>query len=142
MNPGEIYRHEAFYADAISGQLLPKYLVILAVPAGGDITARLLTSRYSDVRPKDPPCYHGDPYPGFYLGRLGGPLQQESWIDLRPLPDLDIDFFQRDRRRGLISLITTLPSPALHAALECAAGADDTTRQQERTIRDTLAALR
>lgn len=142
MHPGEIYRHDTFYADAISGQLLPKYLVILAVPTGGDITARLLTSRYSDARPKDPPCYHGDPYPGFYLGVLGGPLHLESWIDLRALPDLDRDFFRRDIRRGLLSLTTTLTSPLLHAALECAAGADDTTRQQERIIRDTLATLR
>lgn len=142
MNPGEIYRHDTFYSDAISGQLLPKYLVILAVPAGGDITARLLTSRYSDVRPKDPPCYHGDPYPGFYLGVLGGALQQESWIDLRSLPDLDIDFFRRDIRLGQLSMTTTLTSLLLHAALECAAGADDTTRQQERIIRDTLATLR
>jgi hypothetical protein len=34
-----------------------------------------------------------------------------------------------------------LPTPQLRAAMLCAAGADDTTRAQERSILDALAAL-
>ena len=56
----------------------------LAVLPGGDLVGRDLTSR-AHGRPVAPPCYHGDPYPGFYLGILGGQLQRESWLDLRTL---------------------------------------------------------
>ncbi|CAN5638520.1 hypothetical protein BH23PSE2_BH23PSE2_14510 [soil metagenome] len=142
MEAGRIYRHGAFYADAITGQLKPKYLVVLATTSGGDIVTRLLTSRHPGLRPKSPPCHHGDPYPGFYLGTPGPPLERETWIDLRPLHDLDAGLFQRDVRRALMSPVLLLDRALLHAALECAAGAEDTTRHQERAIRDTLASLR
>lgn len=58
---GDVYRHERFYPDATSGQLMPKYLVVLALPAGGDIVARVLTTRWPEHRPEVPPCFHGDP---------------------------------------------------------------------------------
>ena len=141
MLSGEIYRIEAFYGDPQSGELLPKYLLILALLQGGDAVARLLTSRdYS--RPRVPPCYHGDPYPGFYFGIPGGPLQRETWIDLRPFDDIEVDELTRKLRRGGASLTMQIEVPILLAALECVAGADDTTQRQERALRDTLAALR
>jgi hypothetical protein len=71
MQSGEIYRHDAFYRDMESGQTQRKYLVILAHTDGGDIVARLLTSR-AHGRPENPPCFHGLPYPGFYLGVMAG----------------------------------------------------------------------
>jgi len=58
VQPGDIYRHEAFYTDLSTGKLEPKYLLILAVPRGDDIVARLLTSR-AHGRPETPPCFHG-----------------------------------------------------------------------------------
>ncbi|WP_257386495.1 hypothetical protein [Tahibacter caeni] len=90
MDVGDICCHDQFYQDA-NGQLRPKYFLVPARTAQGDVIARLLTSRYREFRPVDPPCHHGDPYPGFYFGVLGGPLTRESWLDLRPFDDLDVD---------------------------------------------------
>lgn len=142
MRVGDIYKHYNFYADPITAQLLPKYLVILAVPAVGDLVVRLITSRYAGLRPEHPPCHHGDPYPGFYLGIPGGPLDRRSWLDLRPFDDLDAELFALQLRKGTIERVGELPPTMVRAALECAAAADDTSRLQESHIRDSLAALR
>ena len=114
---------------------------MLVAPPRGDIVARLLTSRYAHLRPEDPPCFHGDPYPGFYLGVIGGPLGAKSWLDLRPLEDLDRWDFARHEETDRLQDVFTLPAPQLQAAMECVASADDTTRAQERVIRDALAAM-
>ena len=141
MRVGSIYRHEAFYVDRETGQLQPKFLVALAQTPGGDIVARLLTSK-AHGRPEKPPCYHGDPYPGYYLGVLGGRLTTKSWVDLRQLPDLDAADALVLMRTSLMTEVAAVPVNALPALLECVAGANDTTRLQERSIRDELAALR
>lgn len=140
MDVGEIYRHSAFYPDPRTGELLPKYLVILARLAGGDLVARLLTSR-AHGRPERPPCFHRDPYPGYYLGVLGGSLGAKSWVDLRPFRDLDGIDFRRDLHAGTLTLAQTVPANELRPMLACAAAADDTTRLQEEAIRDALARL-
>jgi hypothetical protein len=140
MDVGDIYRHEAFYPDPGTGELLPKYLVILARLPGGDLVARLLTSR-AHGRPERPPCFHGNPYPGYYLGVLGGSLGAKSWVDLRPFRDLDGIDFRRELRAATLAPVQAVPAPDLRPLLECAAAAADTTRQQERAIRDELARL-
>lgn len=86
-----------------------------------------------------PPCHHGDPYPGYYLGVLGGPLSTKSWLDLRGPADLDRWDFARHEQAGRLREIMSLPQQQLRPAFECAAGADDTTRWQEHAIRDALA---
>ena len=141
MNVGEIYRDREFYTDPQTGQLLPKFLIILALPTGGDVVTRLLTSRNAIIRPEQPPCFHGDPYPGFYLGIPGGELPLKTWVDLRKMPDLDIDEFSGRLRKGVISLVSSLDPQQLRSAMQCAANANDTTRQQERSIRDALTRL-
>jgi hypothetical protein len=138
---GYIYRDNAFYADRITGELKSKYFLVLAAPHRGDIVARLLTSRYADQRPETPPCFHGDPYAGFYLGVLGAPLGTKSWLDLRPMNDLDRWDFAKHEEAGRLKEIMALPIEKLRAAMECAAGADDTTRAQGKSILDSLAAL-
>ncbi len=140
MDVGEIYRHAQFYVDA-NGQLCPKYLVILAAPHNDDIVVRLLPSRYDGIRPEQPPCHHGDPYPGYFLGVPGEPLNRKTWLDLRPFDDLDTADLQRSRANGLLTLICRLAGAQLRALLQCAAAADDTTRSQEARIRDALASL-
>jgi len=45
MQPGQIYRHEDFYFSAETGRYVPKYFAVLALTPGGDVVARLLTSR-------------------------------------------------------------------------------------------------
>jgi hypothetical protein len=141
MQPGEIYRHDAFYRTAETGQLEPKYLVLLATLPSGDLVARLLTSR-PHGRPEQPPCFHGRPYSSFFLGVIGGALSSKSWADLRYLDDFDEFEFQRRLKSKRIVPITSLAKEVLPALLDCAAGAEDTTRLQERAIRDALAKLR
>ncbi|WP_449447239.1 hypothetical protein [Thermomonas brevis] len=138
---GHIYRDNAFYADGTTGELKSKYFLVLASPRSGDIVARLLTSRYANQRPEAPPCFHGDPYAGFYLGVLGAPLGTKSWLDLRRMDDLDRWDFAKHEETGRLKEIMSLPTAQLRAAMECAAGADDTTRAQEKAILDSLAAL-
>lgn len=140
MKVGDIYRHDSFYPDPRTGELLAKYLVILARLASGDLVARLLTSR-AHGRPERPPCSHGNPYSGYYVGVLGGPLGAKSWVDLRPFRDLDEVDCRRELRAGVLSLAGSVPLTELRPLLECAAAAEDTTRLQERAIRDQLATM-
>lgn len=141
MQPGEIFRHDRFYRNDESGELQYKYLLVLARTRSADFVARLLTSR-AHGRPEHPPCYHGYPYPGFYLGVPGEPLTTRTWLDLRTLDDLEEFEAARRMRDGLLTRIMTLSRATLIEALECAAGADDTTREQQRAMRDQLASLR
>lgn len=141
MEAGQIYFDQEFYCDLDTGVLKGKYFLVLAVDPAGDVVSRLLTSRQNG-RPKAPPCYHGLPYPGFYLGIIGGPLNRESWIDLRELEDFERSSLDNRIRSGKARLITQLPRPLLGDALNCIAAADDTTLRQERLIRDQLSLLR
>jgi hypothetical protein len=141
VQPGEVYFHRHFYVDRDTGEYRGKYLLALAVLPSGDLTARLLTSRQHG-RPIAPPCYHGDPYPGFYLGILGGPLQQQTWLDLRQLDDLDSDQVVREAARGDLTFVMRLDAALFSEALDCTAAANDTTRMQERAMRDVLARMR
>ena len=141
MQPGNIYRHEDYYRSNETGNREPKYLVLLASLPSGDLVARLLTSR-PHGRPEAPPCYHGHPYPSFYLGVIGGALSAKSWVDLRPHDDFDEFEFQRRLKSTRISFVTSLTREVLSSLLDCVAAAEDTTRLQEQAIRDTLATLR
>lgn len=141
MQPGQLYRHDRFYLNSETGRYETKYFVVLALTPAGDVVARLLTSR-AHGRPEQPPCYHGDPYPGFYLGVLGPPLGAKSWVDLRGLEDFDINSLQRKLKQQQINLIAALPTTTFTALLDCTANADDTTKLQESCIRNRLAALR
>jgi hypothetical protein len=124
-----------------AGQWQAKYLLVLTNTPDSDVVFRLLTSQ-AHGRPEQPPCYHGHPYPSFYLGYLGDALTAKSWLDLRRLNDYDGLSFAADLTHRDLSLVATLPEEILCLALDCAANADDTTRQQERLIRDQRAALR
>jgi hypothetical protein len=141
MQPGQIYRHEAFYFSTETGRYEHKYFVVLALTPSSDVVARLLTSR-PHGRPEQPPCYHGNPYPSFYLGVLGPPLGAKSWVDLRGLEDFDADDLRRKQEQQRLTAIIAVPGNSLAALLECVANADDTTKLQERCIRDALATIR
>ena len=140
MQPGYVYRHSEFYVDQVTGELKPKFLVFLALTPGGDIVARLLTSRQHG-RPEKPPCYQGHPYPGFYLRVLGGRLTTKSWVSLGYLEDLDSTRTSALLRKGVLTEESPVPHDGVRPLLECVAGADDTTQRQERAIRDQLARL-
>jgi hypothetical protein len=141
VSTGAIYRHEAFYRSIDTGRLEPKFLVLLATLPSNDLVARLLTSR-SHGRPEIPNCFQGRPYASYYIGVLGGPLHTKSWVDLRYLDDFDCIEFNRRLTGGRIHPVTSLRQEVLVQLLDCVAGAEDTTRLQERAIRDELARLR
>jgi hypothetical protein len=140
MRPGDIYEVPAFYADPLTGELRTKYLLILATNRDRDLIARLLTSR-AHGRPEQPRCFHGHPYPGFFLGVPGAPLEMPTWIDLRALDDIDRSEFALRMERD-VRIAGTVSRDLLFEAMECVAAADDTTRGQERALRDSLAVLR
>lgn len=133
--PGQIYSHSHFYQDKSNGEWKRKYLLVLAFSPSSDIIYRLLTSRATG-REKSPLCCNADPYPGFYLGYIGGELNTSSWLDLRKQDDYDYVVFNNDIKNAYIELITQLDNKLFCMALDCAANADDTTRQQERCMRD------
>jgi hypothetical protein len=143
LQAGTILHDPRFYADVETGELKAKYLVVLAPTCGGDVVWRLLTSRHADMRREQPCCDHGDPYPGFYLGVIDAAhrLGKKSWLDLRGLDDGDGVAVARWLREGRLTVATTLEGERLRDALACAAAADDTTRAQERAIRDQLTRL-
>lgn len=141
MDSGEIYRHDRLYIDAATGEIRAKYMLMLAPTRAGDWVARLLTSR-QNMRPRNPPCFHGDPYPGYFLGVPGGPLSFDTWVDLRGMQDVDADDVRTLLAKNCMHLILRLPRETLVGVLDCAAGAIDTTGQQERALRDALARLR
>lgn len=140
MRPGDIFRDSEFYI-APSGEIKAKYLLVLAAQEASDLVIRLLTSR-AHGRPEIPPCFHGMPYAGYFLGVPGGALSMKTWVDLRYQDDLDTDDFHKRQRKGLITHALSLRVDVLRPVLECVAGADDTTRQQERLLRNTLTTLR
>lgn len=135
----QIFRHVRYYRNA-AREWKSKYLLVLASSPSGDVIYRLLTSR-AYGRPKTPPCFLGLPYPGFYLGYLGGPLTADSWLSLRQSDDYDERAFLTDMQSDAIQYIATLPMALLCPVLDCVARAEDTTRQQERCIRDVRANL-
>ena len=141
MRPGAIYCHDRFYRNSETGDLERKYLVFLTQTASGDWVSRLLTSQ-ARARPEKPPCCHGNPYPGYFLGVPGSPLTLKTWVDLRALADIDPVKVGDLERSGVMAQVLQLPDDVLLAVLECVAGADDTTVQQERALRDQLALLR
>lgn len=138
MKLGEIWSHDAYYLDG--DDFRKKYLLVLAVHADGDYVYRLLTSRQNN-RPVEPACFHGLPYPAFYLGVLGSGLVKQSWLDLRECKDMDSYEFSKLSREGVLRKVTELQMPQLIGALACAANADDTTVRQRRAMLDAKAAL-
>jgi hypothetical protein len=141
VQPGDIYLHPDFYCDLTTGTLEAKYFVVLAFCPSGDVVARLLTSR-AHGRPEQPPCFHGNPYPSFFLGVLGGKLGSKSWLDLRGLDDFDRDQLERRIQKKRVSFVMALSNDLLAQLLECFAAAEDTSRLQEKAARDLLARIR
>ena len=143
LQPGNILRDPHFYLDTGTGEFKPKFIVVLAITRGKDVVWRLLTSQHAELRPEMPRCHHGNPYPGFYLGVLDPSigLGKKSWLDLRGLEDADGIELVKSVVAGTVTVVGVLAADILRAAMECAAGANDTTQAQERAIRDQLAAL-
>jgi len=129
--PGNILAHDAYY---IEGTVFKrKYLLVLAIHAHGDMLYRLLTSRQHG-RPKSPACYHGHPYPGFYLGVPGGVLKKESWLDLREHEDMDRMEYEKLKNEGILKAVGTIPLSQLLSVIDCCSFAEETTPRQQRVL--------
>jgi hypothetical protein len=138
---GDIVYNPRHYLDPQTGESKGKYFLVLAFTRADDAIVRLLTSRQHG-RPEDPRCFHGDPYPSFFLGVLGDRLPHKSWLDLRNHPNLESGVLRQRLKSGAIEIAMKLALPLLMQAMECAAAAPDTTREQEQCIRDALSRLR
>ncbi len=77
-----------------------------------------------------------------WRAHLGDALSAKSWVDLRKLDDIDFASATRRKKNGVMNRILTLDQARLIEVLQCAAGADDTTKLQEKSIRDLLATIR
>ena len=139
IKPGSIYHHSQFYRDQ-SGQFKAKFFLVLAHSTSDEIVARLLTSKPHGRR-KNPPCFHGLPYPGYYLGNLNGVMRHETWVDLRALEDFDGKALAEFEAESIVEPITELTRDRFIDVLDCAASAEDTTRYQESLIRDLRAKI-
>ncbi|WP_139174719.1 hypothetical protein [Janthinobacterium lividum] len=139
---GEVWKHSHFYRDANTGEMLPKYLLILAVRPDGDLVYRLLTSQ-AHQRPHAPACDKDGVHPGYYLGTPMpmGVLCKPTWLDLREIEDFDARDFALLTKQNVLTLVHTFHKSILYPALECAAYAPDTTPRQSKyimTARGTL----
>lgn len=128
---GEVWRWADFYCDRETGEALPKYVAILALPQGGDIVMRLLTSQES-LRSRVG-CSHDSIRPGYYLGVLDSTsrLHEQSWVDLREFDNVDQPDWDRLVRGGKLTRELSLRAEVLCEVLQCAIGAPDTTRLQQ-----------
>jgi hypothetical protein len=75
------------------------------------------------------------------MGIPGAGLTRDTWVDLRGAEDYDGASAAKEQTRGDISLVETMGALLFREILDCAAAAQDTTRQQERAMRDQMAAL-
>lgn len=139
---GEVWRHARFYTNASTGEMLPKYFLILAVRPDGDVVYRLLTSQ-AHQRPQAPACDKDGVHPGYFLGipMPAGLLCKPTWLDLRETEDFDAQDFAALAQKNIVTLICSLPKQTLCPALECAAYAPDTTPRQTRSMMNSRATL-
>lgn len=140
---GEVWAHRNFYTDGETGELLTKYLLVLAVRADGDIIYRLLTSRAYNRVP-EPTCVQSGDRPGYFLSvpQPTGQLNRPTWLDLREIEDdYDAAVFDRLKNDETLQQIHAIPPAELCHALLCAAYAQDTTRAQKNHIMNARAAM-
>ena len=136
--PGGLY-HYPGYVFPDGGQR-NKYVLLMGKTRADDwILARTTTQPHG--RSHNPPCYLGEPYPGFYIDKCDGLLTQPTWITLNRLDDYDARDFDTKVAAGDITLLGELPLNTFCQILECAARAQDATAAQERAMRDLRARL-
>lgn len=137
--PGELYYFPR-YVFPDGGQRNKFILLVGKTPADDWILAR--TTKQPQGRSHNPPCYLGDPYPGFYIDKANGLLTQPTWIALNRLDDYDARDFSAKSGKGDITLVGKLPVDTFCQLLDCAVRAQDITMIQERVMRDLRVALR
>lgn len=141
--PGQIWQDECYYLDDQSGQCMRKFVLILAVDEkSGDSVTVVFTSK-SNGLPEVPACHIGNPRSGFYLGILGDPLNQQTWVDfncLETLDSYDLELHSKSDRKILIN--QTLTQVQLCSVLRCIMQIqEDITKREYRLLGDSIAKL-
>ena len=106
--PGELY-HFPDYVFPDGGQR-NKFVLLMGKTRADDwILARTTTQPHG--RSHNPPCYLGEPYPGFYIDKCDGLLTQPTWITLNRLDDYDArDFDTKVAAGDIVSMPVELSS--------------------------------
>lgn len=143
VGPGQIWRDDCYYLDRQTGECQRKYLLVLAVDArSGDIVTAVFTSKPNGLV-EQPPCNHGPPRAGYFVGTPRGVLARPTWVDFNSLQDLDAADLPRLQRSGRLSVLAqVLPVPLFCAVLRCLLQYDDLTGRQARLVGDVAAQLR
>lgn len=128
--------HFKFRDGASKGKL---FIILGIAPSNDYIVAR--TTSNPQRKSWQYGCHNDEPDPSFCIpiGRNVFPL--DTWICLDYLMDLDDYELKAKTKMGSIEQKGVLPGDILRDLLACAASAEDTTYQQEQTIRDILAEL-
>lgn len=69
-------------------------------------------------------------------------MERRTWVDLRGIEDYDGASAATEETRGNLMRVMTLDPGLFRSVLDCVAAANDTTRQQERAIRDHMSRVR
>lgn len=141
LTPGQIWLDHQYYLDA-HDQYKRKFILILANgPGSGDLIAVALTSKSHGLR-ENPPCDHGPPRSGFFIGILGGPMQLNTWADFSNFEDVDDQLVDRRLASGrYASTPTVLPKANFVALLRCAMQCDDLTKRQRQWLQNSVGAI-
>lgn len=139
--PAQIWRDDCYYLDRSSGQGKPKYLLIIALHADGDVVTAVFTSKSHGLL-ESPACSHGPPRAGYFVGTPGGVLTKPTWVDFSSLQDVDSHDFRRWQGQQRVSLLPRALSATLFCGvLRCLQGHQDTTGRQQRLIGDLIGAV-
>lgn len=134
---GELYHFPNYVFP--DGDQRDKFVLLMGrTPSDDWVLARTTTKAHG--RSHNPPCYLGDPYPGFYIDKADGLLPRPTWVMLNRLDDYDARDFDAKIVQNQITLIGNLPLNVFCQLLDCAVRAQDITRIQERVMRDLRAA--
>lgn len=137
--PNTLWRDEQYYLNKETGELMPKYVLILAVSDDGDdALSAVLTSKPNGLR-EEPACDLGPPRAGFFLGVPGGVLGQPTWVDFSSAEDQEAWTFQKRIKSGRVnSTNVTLDMRLYCNVLRCLRQSEDLAKKQHRWLADTL----
>lgn len=135
---GEIWAHNCFYRDA-DNECKRKYILIL-YSHESKIIFRVLTSQ-QNVRNHNLGCHH-DENPSFYIDTLDGVLDKSTWVVLTKSNHNTVydeyDFQSFVGSNHVYKYKDQINKELLEQIIECCIGADDTTKGEERCLRDFI----
>lgn len=136
--PGDVYHFPDYVFP--DGSSRDKFIVLLAVTRASDWIVVRTTSRQNG-RPTHPPCYHGYPYPGYFVELADGLFRLPTWIALDRFDALDSKAFAARAKSRHVELKGRLGRSLFAGLLRCCVQSDDVTVLQDQAMREVLATL-